>query len=290
MLRFDSPKGTAGSSRHLAQKDFFFSCLKMLSISQRWLVLILFAAFGSERRGSARAAEDSSACSLPLSREAAVILSARLHGEQLDGSMHAACALRVEASRFGVMLHMDMLQRDGLRHCTACDAAFATQRDMDAHLVHAHADQVHTDGHCLSSQCDVLGCPSLPGVAACTPQSMATLKRRCLHLVHQCFDGDSPVAHAAFDAAAAALCEPLRCVDGQRVIATPPPPPSSSSFWAFLFHWLKLVFVGGFVLAFYAFFYCWRREANIKDDLTRLAVQRRHLQAKLFEREKLKGY
>lgn len=234
--------------------------------------------------------EDERACSLPLSREAAIILSERLHNEaHVDAAMRPACPLQLEASRFGLALQLHALHRDGLHHCGACGAALASLDEADRHVVRSHPEHIHADGHCLAAHCDILACPSWPRVSECTPESIVALKRRCLHLVHQCFDGDSPAAHAAFDAASAALCEPLRCVDGVRVLSPPPPPPTSS-LWAALLHWLKLLLVGGFVLAFYAFFYCYRREASIKDDLTRLAVQRRHLQAKLFEKEKLKGY
>jgi hypothetical protein len=106
--------------------------------------------------------------------------------------------------------------------------------------------------------------------------------------MHQCFDGDSPAARAVFTEMARRICTPLRCVDHRRTLFKIEAPPSPG--WAALAYWLKFTLVGGFVAAFYGFVWLYRRESTIQDDLTRLAVKRRHLQTKLFEKEKLKGY
>ena len=234
--------------------------------------------------GCVRSAQDIGACSLPLSREAAVILATHWNAVLLrSDDQPARCPLQVESSRFSSIASAASVHRDQWHHCSLCGASAATQREIDEHLVSAHADMIHSDWHCLSAVCDVLGCPSLPGVDECTEQSMDALKRRCLHIAHQCFDGSAKL----FDAMSSRICEPLRCVDGRRALPRAELP--VASFLAAALQWAKLILAFGFVVLFYGFFMM-RREATIADDLTRLAVHRRHFQAKLFEKEKLKGY
>lgn len=236
---------------------------------------------------------DAGACSLPLSREASAIIASHLDAALLaiqePFTLPLSCPLLPSPSRFSLLASRgDVTNRDGSVTCQECGAQFQTHAQTDVHLIAKHPHLIHPDAHCLSHACDVLGCPSLPDVLACTDHSIAVIHRRCLHIMHQCFDGDSSAARALFAEMARRVCSPLRCVDHRRTLLALDPPVSTG--WATFAYWLKFMLVVGFVAAFYAFFWLYRRESTIQDDLTRLAVKRRHLQTKLFEKEKLKGY
>lgn len=237
---------------------------------------------------------DAGACSLPLSRESAAIIGLHLNAamQQLQQpfELPESCPILPSPSRFSLLASRggQVVNRDGSLTCTECNDRFQSAREMDVHLITRHSHLIAPDLHCLSSACDVLGCPSLPDVSLCTANSIAVIHRRCLHIMHQCFDGDSPAARFMFTEMSRRVCSPLRCVDGHRTLLELEE--TTSSAVASLAYWFKFALVSGFVIAFYAFFWLYRREATIQDDLTRLAVKRRHMQAKLFEKEKLKGY
>jgi hypothetical protein len=259
-----------------------------------WLLLSFSVAMVTTITVDDDSAVDAGACSLPLSREAASIIgvhmNAALQQLQQPFQLLPSCPILSSPSRFSLLASRggQVVNRDGSLTCGECDDQFDSAREMDFHLIKRHPHLIHPDLHCLSSACDVLGCPSLPDVSVCTANSIAVIHRRCLHIMHQCFDGDSTAARFMFTEMSRRICSPLRCVDGHR--ALPELEQTMTSSMSSLAYWFKFVLVSGFVIAFYAFFWLYRREATIQDDLTRLAVKRRHMQAKLFEKEKLKGY
>lgn len=266
----------------------------MISVSVAIRVLALCVAMATAITVEDGSAIDAGACSLPLSRESATIIGLHLNAaaQQLHQPFELphSCPILVSRSRFAFLASRggQVVNRDGSFTCAECDGQFQSAHEMDVHLIARHPHLISPDSHCLSSVCDVLGCPSLPDVSRCTANSIAVIHRRCLQIMHQCFDGDSPAARFMFTEMSRRVCSPLRCVDGHRALLELEETTSSSV--TSLAYWFKFALVSGFVIAFYAFFWLYRREATIQDDLTRLAVKRRHMQAKLFEKAKLKGY